>query len=224
MKTLPLFAALLAVLVTTVGCTTVPPTRISQPMTVRPPEPSTMPAMNGSIYQAGLSRPMFEDRRARYVGDILTINIVENTSASSSANAAASRTSGIKANVANPMTGVLGRTFEGLNLEASSSNNTAGKGAAGNTNVFKGNITVTVTEVLPNGNLMVSGEKLVSIGPGDEYVRLSGVVNPANISGTNIVDSSKVADAKIEYKSAGFIGESMGMGWLARFFLNISPF
>lgn len=223
MKTLPLFAVVFAAIAVT-GCTTVPPTRIAQPMTVRPPEPSTMPALNGSIYQAGLSRPMFEDRRARYVGDILTINIVENTSASSSANASASRTSGIKMGVANPMTGVLGRSLEGLNLEASNANNTAGKGAAGNTNVFRGNITVTVTEVLPNGNLMVSGEKMVSIGPGDEYVRLSGVVNPANISGGNVVDSSKVADAKIEYKSAGYIGESMGMGWLARFFLNVSPF
>jgi flagellar L-ring protein FlgH len=223
MKTLPLFAGVFAVIVVS-GCTTTPPTRIAQPMTVRPAEPSSMPAMNGSIYQAGLSRPLFEDRRARYIGDILTINIVENNTASSKSDASASRSNSITAKVGNPMDGVPGRMFEGLNLSTSSANNMAGKGAADNTNVFKGTITVTVTEVLPNGNLIVSGEKLVAIGPGDEYVRLSGVVNPSNISGSNMVDSSKIADARIEYKSAGYINESMQMPWLARFFLNVLPF
>lgn len=222
MKKLPVFAAVcIAVLA---GCTTVPPTRIAQPMTTRPPEPNSMPAQNGSIYQAGMSRPLFEDRRARFVGDILTINIVENTSASSKASASAARQSSVTANVANPMTGVAGRMFEGMNLNASGANSTTGKGGADNTNVFRGTITVTVTEVLPNGNLLVSGEKLVSIGPGDEYVRLSGVVNPANISGANMVDSSRVADARIEYKSAGYISEANQMPWLARFFLNVMPF
>lgn len=206
------------------GCTTVPPTRISQPMSARPAEPSTLRSTNGSIYQATASRPLFEDRRARYVGDVLTINIVENNSATSSSNASAAHTGSVDASVTNPMTGVFGRSLEGMSLGASNSNSTTGKGAAGNTNVFKGTITVTVTEVLANGNLLVSGEKLVAIGPGDEFVRLSGVVNPANISGSNTVDSSKVADARIEYRSAGYISEAMGMGWLARFFLNVSPF
>ena len=223
MKTLPIFAGLLAVLALS-ACTTVPPTRVAQPMTVRPPEASSMPAMSGSIYQAGLSRPLFEDRRARYVGDILTINIVENNTASSKANASSSRATAITANVPSPLPGVPRRMFDGMNFSADNSNTMTGKGAADNTNVFKGTITVTVTEVLPNGNLMVSGEKLVSIGPGDEYVRLSGVINPNNISGTNMVDSSKVADARIEYKSAGYISESMQMPWLARFFLNVLPF
>ncbi|MEY4592366.1 MAG: hypothetical protein RIR18_1261, partial [Pseudomonadota bacterium] len=155
---------------------------------------------------------------------ILTINIVENNTASSKSDASASRSSSVTASVTNPMTGVPGRMFEGLGLTGTSANTLAGKGAADNTNVFKGIITVTVTEVLPNGNLLVSGEKMVSIGPGDEYVRLSGVINPNNISGTNMVDSSKVADARIEYKSAGYISESMQMPWLARFFLNVLPF
>jgi flagellar L-ring protein FlgH len=223
MKTLPIFAGFFAALALA-ACTSVPPTRIAQPMTVRPPEPSSMPPMSGSIYQAGLSRPLFEDRRARYVGDILTINIVENNTASSKSDASSSRSSSVTASVANPMTGVPGRMFEGLSLSGTGANTMSGKGAADNTNVFKGIITVTVTEVLPNGNLLVSGEKMVSIGPGDEYVRLSGVINPANISGTNVVDSSKVADARIEYKSAGYISEAQQMPWLARFFLNVLPF
>lgn len=224
MKSLPIVAGISLGLALLSGCTTVPPTRIAQPMTVRPPEPSSMPPLNGSIYQAGLNRPLFEDRRARFVGDVLTISIVENNTAYSKADASASRTGAITANVATPMQGVPGRSFEGMSLSTNSANSTASKGAADNTNVFKGTITVTVTEVLPNGNLMVSGEKLVAIGPGDEYVRLSGVINPTNISGSNTVDSSKVADARIEYKSAGYISESMQMGWLARFFLNVLPF
>jgi len=82
---------------------------------------------------------------------------------------------------------------------------------------------VTVTGVLPNGNLMVSGEKQMLINQGNEFVRFSGVVNPNTISNLNAVYSTQVADAKIEYSAKGYVDEAQNLGWLQRFFLNVSP-
>ena len=212
-----LAAALLA------GCQSVPPTNVHQPMTTRPaPRPDNLYA-NGSIFNAGTARPLFEDRRARYVGDTLTINIVENTSASTSSSSSANRASSISASVPT-ITGLPGKNFQGLGLSAETENDFAGKGAAAAKNVFTGAITVTVIEVLDNGNLLVSGEKQVAIGHGQEYIRLSGVVNPSFITALNTVDSSRVADARVEYKESGYISEAQVMGWLARFFLTFLPF
>jgi flagellar L-ring protein precursor FlgH len=90
--------------------------------------------------------------------------------------------------------------------------------------VFTGTITVTVIEVLPNGNLLVSGEKQVAIGHGQEYIRLSGIVNPYFVNAANTIASSQVADARIEYKESGAISEAQVIGWLARFFLTVLPF
>ncbi|HCN67518.1 MAG TPA: flagellar biosynthesis protein FlgH, partial [Candidatus Accumulibacter sp.] len=109
-------------------------------------------------------------------------------------------------------------------LKASSSNVASGKGDAAANNVFTGTITVTVVEVLPNGNLLVSGEKQVAIGHGQEYIRLSGVVNPYFVNAFNTVASSQIADARIEYKESGAISEAQVIGWLARFFLTVLPF
>ena len=205
------------------ACTTVPPTNVHQPMTARPaPRAETLPA-SGSIYQAGVSRTLFEDRRARYVSDTMTITISENTSASTKSNTGISRSSSVSAAV--PLvSGLPGTSLQGLGLEATSANSMAGKGDAAANNVFTGTITVTVIEVLPNGNLLVSGEKQVSIGSGTEYIRLSGIVNPFFINAANTINSAYVADARIEYKESGVISEAQVMGWLARFFLSFLPF
>lgn len=205
------------------ACNTVPSSNVHQPMTARPELRTENLATNGSIFQAGSVRTLFEDRRARYIGDTLTINIVENTAASTKSNSSAERASTISA-AAGPIVGVPGKSFEGLSITGSDSNKSAGKGEAAANNVFTGSITVTVIEVLPNGNLLVSGEKQVAIGHGQEYIRLSGVVNPTFISAANAINSSQVADARIEYKESGYIGESQAMGWLARFFLTVLPF
>ncbi len=211
------------------GCASTPPTSVHQPMTARPVHQDVPQAGNGSIYQVASARPLFEDRRARYVGDTLTINITESNKASAESASNASRTANTTANVnalnvypfnVKPLTG-LG----GLNVDAGSSNTFAGKGDVENTNAFTGTITVTVIEVYSNGNLLVSGEKQVSIGHQQEFIRLSGVVNPRDIrSETHSVDSSRVADARIEYKASGYISEAQVMGWLARFFLSVLPF
>ena len=215
--------AVLPLLLLAGACTTVPPTNVHQPMTARPAPRQESQAVSGSIYQAGTTRTLFEDRRARYVGDTMTIGISETNSASTKSNTKVSKTSSISASVPT-ISGLPGKSFQGAALSANSSNSLDGKGEAAANNVFTGTITVTVIEVLPNGNLLISGEKQVSIGGGTEYIRLSGVVNPYFINAANTISSSQVADARIEYKESGVISEAQVMGWLARFFLSFLPF
>lgn len=216
--------ALLALGVLTGACTTVPPTNVHQPMSVRPSPRFEAAQANGAIYQAATSRPLFEDRRARFVGDTITIKITENTSASAKSNNKLDRSNAQSAALGSA-TGVAGKMLPAeFGLRATSSTAFSGKGEAANNNVFTGSITVTVIDVLPNGNLLVSGEKQVAIGYEQEFVRVSGVVNPSFVDFSNSIDSSKVADARIEYKSAGQISEGLSMAWLARFFLNVLPF
>lgn len=207
------------------GCiAATPPTAVHQPMTVRPPAVVQASIANGSIYQAAPSyRPLFEDRRARGVGDILTISIVENTNADKKASSAANRSSENNFSVSS-LAGLPGKSFLGANLGASSAFEFSGDGQSSSNNVFTGTITVTVTEVLPNGNLVVSGEKQIGIGQGSEFIRFSGVVNPVTISGANSVNSVQVADARVEYRGNGQIDSAQVMGWLTRFFLTVLPF
>lgn len=214
---------LLPVLVILSGCTTTPPTNVHQPMTARPSPRIESAIANGAIFQSGYSRPLFEDRRARYVGDTITVKITESTSASMKSNNKLDKSNTATASVS-ALSGLPGKGLLGLNLDASSANAFSGKGEAANNNVFTGSITVTVIDVMPNGNLLVSGEKQLAIGHEQEYVRISGVINPSYVDAFNNVDSSRVADARIEYKSAGQISEGEVMGWLARFFLSVMPF
>lgn len=170
-------------------------------------------------------QPMFEDRRPRNVGDILTIVLQENVSASKSSSANTSRGgSGSLAFDATPR--FLAGAFGGdrANTTISGKNDFSGKGGAAAQNTFSGTITVTVKQVLENGNLLVVGEKQIEINQGTEFIRFSGVVNPRTISGSNTVASTQVADARIEYVGNGYINEAQQMGWLQRLFLNLSPF
>ena len=208
------------------GCASVlgtPPTSVHQPMTAMPLARPVMGNSNGSIYQAAFTRPLFEDRRARMVGDVLTINLVENTSAQKSSSASANRGSSLSASISG-LTKVPLAGLTGLGADASDTSDFSGKGAAAANNLFTGTITVTVIQVYPNGNLLVSGEKEVSINQGQEFIRFSGVVNPSTVTTTNTVQSTQVADARIEYKGSGYINEAQTMGWLQRFFLTLLPF
>lgn len=211
------------VLLALAGCTTVPPTNVHQPMSARPGYRMEAPMGNGSIYQAGHGRPLFEDRRARYVGDTITVKITENTTASSKSNTKLDKSNSMSAGITG-MTGLPLKGLLGLDLAGTSANAFSGKGEAAGTSVFTGTMTVTVIDVLPNGNLMVSGEKQVAIGREQDFFRVSGVINPSFVDSTNSVESSKIADARIEYRSSGQLSEGQEMGWLARFFLNVLPF
>jgi flagellar L-ring protein precursor FlgH len=202
--------------------TTTPPTAVHQPMTARPQVVASSYS-NGSIFSAAQSRPLFEDRHARMVGDTITINIVENTAASKKSGTTAERTQTVSAGV--PV--IENLPFKGvgnLSLSANDSNKFGGKGENTSTNVFTSTITVTVIEALPNGNLLVSGEKQIGLKEGEEFIRFSGIVNPTTITTANTVQSSQVADARIEYKANGFLDDAQVMGWLARFFLTVMPF
>ena len=219
-KTLSVLISMLA------ACSTFEPTAstaVHQPMTVRPmPRADNAPA-NGAIFHVAQVRPLFEDRRARLLGDTLTINLVESNTAQKASNASASRASSVSGGITSaakvPFTGLAG-----LGVEAGTSNDFTGQGSAAANNRFNGTITVTVVEVYPNGNLLVSGEKQIAINQGNEFIRFSGVVNPNYITGSNTVQSTQVADARIEYKSSGYISESQAMGWLQRFFVALMPF
>jgi flagellar L-ring protein precursor FlgH len=179
--------------------------------------------MNGAIFQLSSYQPLFEDRRARRVGDTLTININEKLNASKTAATTASRTGNTKFAVPE-IKGIPGVPLKGASVVANSAQDFEGKGDSGANNVFTGTITVTVIEVLPNGNLAVSGEKQLGINQGSEFVRVSGIVNPQNILPGNVVSSTQVADARLEYRGTGYIDEAQTMGWLARAFQSILPF
>lgn len=179
---------------------------------------------DGSIYQTGTAfRPLFDDIRARQVGDVLTIVLNENTAASKNADTSAAHNSSTSINVPR----ILGVPFKVLQGDIITGNNATtfeGKGASTANNNFTGTITVTVTELLANGNLQVSGEKQIAINQGEEFIRFSGVVNPSSIAAGNTISSTQVADARIEYKGKGYIDEAQTMPWLSRFFMSVFPF
>ncbi|MCE9665016.1 flagellar basal body L-ring protein FlgH [Halomonas sp. M5N1S17] len=182
---------------------------------------------NGSIYQAHRgSQPLFEDRRPRMIGDILTIVLDEQVSANKNSQSNANRSGSAGLDIS-ALPDVLERLAEqGIDLSGNLSGNSdfAGGGGSQASNSMTGTITVSVLEVMHNGNLRVRGEKQIAINQGVEFIRFSGVVNPRTITGQNTVPSTAVADARIEYVGSGYIHEAQHMGWLQRFFLNISPF
>ena len=203
------------------GCATVPETIVQHPTNVRPPVAAPAPQANGAIFQASAYRPMFEDRRARMVGDMLTIVINERTSAGKSAANTSSKSGSVEFG-APTLFGIPATTTAKAALNAESSNTFEDKGTSSSSNTFTGTIAVMVAEVLPNGNLVVSGEKQVALDKGVEYVRFSGIVNPDNISG-NAVSSTAVADARVEYRTNSRIDKAEMMSQLTRFFLSILP-
>ncbi len=191
--------------------------------TARPePTPQAALAPSGAIFQSNGFRPLFEDRKPRYVGDLLTIQINERLNASQRANSSAGRSS--EAEVAFPGVTLFGRKLKPVNAKASTNNTFDGKGETASSNLFTGTITATVVEVLPNGNLRVAGEKQIGIRQNSEVLRFSGVIDPAQILPGNVVSSTQVADVRLDYRGGGYIEEAQIQGWLARFFNSWLPF
>lgn len=184
----------------------------------RPP-----PIPNGSIYQARQGyQPLFEDRRPRAIGDILTIMMDEQVSASQNSQSSANRSGAAGLDIAQ-IPDIID-FLEDFGFDVSGDNVFSGGGSTQANNTMTGTITVSVLEVMNNGNLRVRGEKQIAINQGTEFIRFSGVVNPRTITAQNTVPSTQVADARIEYVGDGYINEAQHMGWLQRFFLNVSPF
>lgn len=198
--------------------------------------PQARQAASGAIYQAGYDIAFFEDLKARRIGDILTIRLAEANNAEKSADSTIDRTSGTT--IENPT--ILGSAAQ-FNLPnvlplANTRNNTLetnlsaqhgfeGESDARLSNRLTGDITVTVADVLPNGNLFVRGEKRLNINDGNEYIKLSGIVRPVDIATDNSIPSTKVADATIVYNGDGAGADVNRPGWLTRFFVSVaSPF
>ena len=121
------------------------------------------------------------------------------------------------------MAGLPLKTMQGIGVNAEASNEYEDESKLNSGNTFSGSVTVTVTEVLPNGNLVVAGEKQIGLDKGTEYIRLSGVVQPDTIQAGNTVSSAKVADARIEYRTSAKFDKAEMMNWLGRFFLSFIP-
>lgn len=177
---------------------------------------------NGSIFQASNGyAALTSGNRAAGVGDLLTVALIERTQAAKSNSAATDRSGGFGLNP--PATGPLS-LFNPSDVTASGNLNFNGSGSAEQSNSLQGEISVTVAEVYPNGTMLVRGEKLMRLNRGDEFVQFSGIVRAIDIGPDNVVQSSRVADARINYSGAGEIAKASRQGWLQRFFTALSPF
>lgn len=176
----------------------------------------------GAIYQPYQRVSYFVDRKARYVGDILTVNLVEKTTASKKAETEISdKTTHNMATPTLPFTSITDKLInQGLATKISGDNAFEGDAESDQSNSLSGNITVTVTDVLPNGVLRVRGEKWMTLNTGDEYIRISGMVRYEDISPENVVPSTKLADARITYSGTGSFANSNEPGWLSNFFFG----
>ncbi len=210
--------AVLIPLLLLAACRTVPPHidsfSASDPEAGAPP-----PSSGGAIYQAGYDVPLFENSIAHRVGDVLTIVLEEKTNASKSASTTTAKKS--KVNLPGPTLFGAPVTVHGTEVLAASVNNATsfdGSGDSQQSNVLNGNISVTIARRLPNGNLLVRGQKWILINQGSEFVRLQGIVRVIDIAPDNTVSSSRVADASISYGSQGVLASANSKSWLARFF------
>lgn len=224
-------------IVTLTGCNSGAPRRdpeyaASMPAVRVPPDQQA----TGTIYQAGYNLYLFEDIKARRIGDTLTIRLVEKTDASKSAKSSIKKDS--STTITNPT--ILGATPQfgipgvvplsntdtnTLETSLSSASEFDGEGDNTQKNSLTGSLTVTVADVLPNGNLVVRGEKRVSLNQGNEYVKVSGIVRPVDIDPDNSIASTKIADATIIYNGDGQTASANKVGWLTRFFSSaLSPF
>jgi flagellar L-ring protein precursor FlgH len=206
------------------GCSTYVEEAINaefKPLTPSFEEFKKIPPSNGSIYSGSSAGLFSSDRRAHKVGDILTVTLNETFSSSKSVSTASSKADAIGAEVG--PTGLL-RNFAGLGGSASKSNSFSGSGSAAQSNSLTGYLSVTVVRVFPNGNLQIKGQKKLRLTEGSEYIRINGIVRPQDITATNYVSSSQIAEANIEYVGAGSLANEARPGWGSQLFRALSPF
>lgn len=206
------------------GCVSAPPEPDYSATWPEPPPVATQG--NGAIYQAGTDIALFENAVARRVGDTLTIRLTESTAASKSSTTTTKKSTSIDM----PGPTIAGRPVtrhgtEILTMAMENERSFDGQGASTQSNRLQGDITVTVAQRLPNGNLLVRGQKWIAINQGKEYVRIQGIVRPIDINPDNTISSQKVADAMIAYGAKGALADANAPGLLSRFFNSPwSPF
>jgi flagellar L-ring protein precursor FlgH len=235
MKYLIRFSAVIGLILLT-SCTTTTVKRDPEYAAARPvavPEP---PKTDGAIFDLGTNISLYEDYRARRVGDILTVNLDEATRGEKTSATIIRKLS--TNSVTSPT--LLGSALEfstpGIFPLASNENNNGGMnlesqhdlnalGDSDLTNRLSGEITVSVIEVLPNGNMVIRGEKVMTINQGNEYLRISGMISPRDIDSNNSISSKRIADVQMSYVGDGQTNDANVMGWLGRFFLSaLMPF
>jgi flagellar L-ring protein precursor FlgH len=218
-----------------VGCAQTPsaqrPSLIGGATTIRPPEVAVQSMSKGSLVpqaenaSAG-GRGLFEERRVSRVGDTMTVVLNETTRASKDggtrANRQATNTSALGVNFSNATQSSNNANNLNLGLSSSGNNGFDANGAASASNEFSGMITATVMEVLPNGNLVIAGEKRIAVGAEEEFIRFGGVVSPLSIK-ENKVLSSQVADVRLEYRGMGITDDAQRPGWLTQLMMRYSP-
>ena len=223
-------SGVLALLLT--GCALSPnaPPPVDMPVATTPPvlqpREQVAQAATGSLFNASRYRPAFEDRRARIVGDLVTVQIVESVTASQRQNSGVGRKNNLDAGVdVLPLfKGGALDTISRLKAGVSSESDFTGSGSTSNVNTFTGTISTTVVEVLPNGHLVVSGEKQVGVNQNVDVLRFTGTVDPRSLRPGSTVASNQVANVRVESRGRGQASEAQSIGWLSRFFLNVMPF
>ena len=183
-----------------------------------PPEP----ALNGAIFQSARYRPLFEDHRARLVGDTLTVQIVEKVSASQKSTSSIDKSGSVDASIT-ALPGVKSNSFGRAGVAGTSENKFAGKGSTENSNDFAGTITVVVKDVLANGQLLIAGEKQIGVNSNVDVLRFTGLVDPRNIQPGNTVASAQIANVRLEHRGRGAQADAQAAGWLTRVFLSVLP-
>lgn len=189
-----------------------------------PPEPApAAPTLaSGSIFAAAAYRPLFEDHRARLVGDTLTVKIVEKVTATAKSTSSVERSGAMSGGIT-ALPGLSPNALRRASADASTSASSEGTGSTENSNDFSGTITVVVKQVLPNGHLLVAGEKQIGVNQNIDVLRFSGQVDPRAIQSGNSVPSAALANVRLEQRGRGAAAEAQAMGWLQRFFINVLP-
>lgn len=201
------------------GCAVTPTSIVQQPTSARPLAQPPAMTSEGAIFQNAAYRPFFEDRRARQVGDLITITITERTNAVKAGASSGNKSGSVSGTVPKPLQSRFGAT-----LGVSTANKFADGDNQSASNTFSGSIGVTVVEVLSNGNLMVAGEKQIAMNKGTEFIRFSGMISPDTIATGNVVPSTQVADARVEYRTNSAIDRAEMSSMVSRFFLSVLPF
>lgn len=197
--------------------------RRDEPVTIDALPQPRMPAVavNGAIYSAGTELSLFEDIKARRVGDILTVMLVEQNAGTKAAGTNLTQNTALS--LEPPLVGITTRTDIGLDVASNGS--FAGESGSSQSNSLTGAIAVTVVAVLAGGNLQVQGEKWIEINQGKEYIRLDGIIRPRDVRPNNTILSTQVADARISYSGTGATENANVIGWAARLlFSALKPF
>lgn len=216
---LGIFAIMSAILA---SCTITPSTITQGPSTVKPIPEVRYSNNNGSIYQERTFKPLFEDKRARFVGDTITIQMTEKTTSDKKNNQISNNTSTVSV-APTALGGTSPNGLADITAKGGGTRKFDFEDSGITQNTFNTTLTATVVEVLPNGNLVVSGEKQIGFDKSTEFIRFSGVVSPGFIGIGNIVSSTNVADARIEYRTNVPIDKSTVANMFSRFFYSIFP-